>query len=196
MQLIAALALLAAQQIYGPYQHGPHDFAPVVAVAPHGMLMAWSEIEPGARVASIHVALLNHPDWVRSGRIRETGFNARAPAVVADGDDFLIIWSTPRGLKAQRIEDGELRQQPSIHPDRLTFDASISAAGSLVVFDSDADVFGTVIGGDGFGPVVPIAAGDDFDAQARVLRVGEQRYLVTWIRNGAWIAAQFVETER
>lgn len=351
MHLIAALTLLAAQQVYGPFQHGPREFAPVVAAAPHGMLLAWSEIEPGARTASIHVALLNHDaerigpvhrlapttknvhatapviatnhdtffvawlerdrfslaardaagvlldgngaplrgtesfgpivagtpsvvwtgvdyrvygaaswsvspqghanimhfgvasqrvpfatpdangwvdwsndgptprpcitlcggiltsppsynldfavisrDWIRSGRIRETGFNGQPPAVVPDGDDLLIVWSTPRGLKAQRVDDGEVRQQPFTHPDRRTFDASLSAAGSLVVFDSDSDVFGTVVGRDGFGPVFPIAAGDDFHAQARVTRVGEHRYLVTWIRNGSHIAAQFVET--
>ncbi len=351
MNTLAALALLAAQQIYGPFEPGPRDRAPAVAAAPHGLLMAWSEIEPGARVASIHTALFDHdarrigpvhklastranvhattpaiatdgekffvawlerdrhgltarevagvltdgtgmplrgtesfgaavagapslvwfgleyrlfgeknfsispagdvkivnfgvtpqrvpfatpdangwidwsteppgrpcisfcggilptpaasiiefavvtPDWIRSGRIRETGFHlGAAPVVEAAENDLLVVWGTPQGLKAQRIDDGETARTFTLADPRAR-DAALSMAGSLVVFDSGFDIYGTNVTGDAFGPIFPISTGEEFDQHPRVRRVGEHRYLVTWLRDNATIHAQFVETE-
>ena len=351
MHAIAVLALLAAQHIYGPFEAGPRDRAPVVAAAPHGLLIAWSEIESGARVASIHTALFNHDaqrigpvhklastranvhattpaivtdgekffvawlerdrhghiarevagvltdgtgsplrgtesfgaavagapslvwfgleyrlfgeknysispagdvkivnfgvtpqrvpfatpdangwidwstepagrpcisfcggilpsppashfdfaivtrDWIRSGRIRETGYHVgTAPVVEATENDLFVVWSTPHGLKAQRIDDGHAARSFTLADPRAR-DAALSMAGSLVVFDSGFDIFGTIVTGDSFGSIFPISTGEELDSQPRVVRVGEHRYLVTWLRNGAHIAAQFVATE-
>lgn len=96
MNVLAAITLLAAQQIYGPFQPAPRDRAPAVAAAPHGIVLAWSEIEPGARVASIHTALFDH-EAQRIGPVHKlastrANVHATSPTIATDGENFLVAW--------------------------------------------------------------------------------------------------------
>lgn len=367
MRVTSALLLLFAvsaggqtvdpnETTYGPFKPGPRDRAAAVAVAPHGMLMAWSEIEPGSRVATMHTALFdfdaklagpihtlpatrpnvhattpaiatdgsrffvawlergrfselaenvagvlvdgngtplrgtesfgeavagapslvwngvdyrlfgaaNHSistdgeiavvsygvapqrvpfaspygngwidwsnergrpqcftwcggmpvspnlylldyaivthDWIRTGRIRDTGhLGFGPPAIEPAGDDLLVVWSTPAGLKAQWIIDGEPARSFTANDPKLS-GASISMAGSLIVFDFGFDIYGVTVNGDSFGDIFPISAGDHFDSQPRVHRLGQRRYLVTYVRDGEGpevsIVNRFVELEQ
>ena len=123
-------------------------------------------------------------DWIKSGRIRETGhLGFGPPAVEPIEDDLLLVWSTPAGLKAQRILDGEPAQTfIKNHPTLAA--ATFTMAGSLIVFDNGYDVFGVTVNGDAFGEIFPISTGEPFDSQPKVYRLGDKRYLVTYVRDG------------
>lgn len=103
MRVIAALALFVctaagaqtAEVVYGPFEPGPRDRA-AVAVAAHGMLVAWSEIDPGRRVATIHTALHDF-DARRIGPIHtipstRANVHASTPAIATDGSRFFVAW--------------------------------------------------------------------------------------------------------
>ena len=329
LTLLCFAFTINADQIHGPFEPGPVDRAAAIAVAPHGMLMAWSEIDPGATVAVIHTALLdfdarrvgpihrlpthgqrmhatrpaiatdgtnffvawverdrygdtprvvaglltdgagkplqqpswlgdpvrgapslvwngleyrlyssntyristagevslyewgevsqrlpfanpmangwldwsNEPgrlfvapvyilDWaiisrnfIRSGQIRERGYNGFAAAVAVDGDDLLFVWGGPRGLKAARVIDGETGRIFERDDPRAVL-ATPALAGSLVVFDQLGDIYGAFIDGDAIGETFPISEGEEWDSAPRVYITGEGRYLVTFVREG------------
>ena len=135
-------------------------------------------------------------EWIRSGRIREIGQPpAVAPVVDASENDLLAIWTNSQGLKAQRIVDGEPGPSFTLPDPRARDAAALSMAGALVVFESGFDLYGTTVTADAFGPIFPISTGEAFDQLPNVRRVGEHRYLVTWLRDNAAIHAQFVETD-
>lgn len=120
-------------------------------------------------------------DWIRTGTHRETNYEAVAPVVVAHDDDLLVVWGSPIGLRALRIEDGEEKNTFGLTEEKnvLPFISE-----SLVVFEREFSIYGTVITGDQFGPVFPISDGEEFDTTPRAYLVGENRYLVTFAREG------------
>lgn len=93
---------LAAQTVdpneltYGPFAPGPRDASFAVAVAPHGMLLAWSEADPATGLASIHTGLLSH-DARLIGPIHtiapmNASRAATTPAVATNGESFFVAW--------------------------------------------------------------------------------------------------------
>jgi hypothetical protein len=120
-------------------------------------------------------------DWIRTGRQQEIGYTSRAPAIIATGDDLLVIWSTDGGLKAMRIVDGELSTTFRLEH-YLAARSAPAMAGSLVVFAQNGDIFGSVINGDTFGAPFEISTGESADDLPRVFQVSANRYLVTYVR--------------
>ena len=139
------------------------------------------------------------PEYIRTGRLTESGYTSRAPVVTAEEDDLLVVWGTTQGLKAARIENGETVRTFQLVDGRAA-DASPSLAGSLVVFDLLGDVFGVVIDGDTFGQVFTIADGGEWNSSPRVHIAGPGRYLVTYLREGdgpyTYLVGRFVILER
>jgi hypothetical protein len=138
------------------------------------------------------------PDWIRTGSHRELDYEAFAPAVAARDNDLVIAWSTPKGLSAIRVEDGVETAHFVLNDDRAK-EITPSIAESLLVFHKDADVFGTVIRGIRFGPVFPISRSHEWDWLPRAYLAGENRYLVTWVREGegpdVYLTGRFVTIE-
>ena len=120
-------------------------------------------------------------EWIRTGSIRETGYNAGTPTVTADGSEILAVWSTPHGLTAARVIDGRDVERFADGDDRGS-EVTPRMAGSLVVFDRYGVIYGTTIEGNEFGPLFPIAEGDVLLSDAGVYAVGNGRYLVTYVR--------------
>lgn len=338
MKRLALLALLLSASLgaqtvdsneltYGPFAPGPRDASFSVAVAPHGMLLAWSEADPDTGLASIHTGLLNHeaqligsihtiapananrsattpvvatngesffvawverdaytyaphgvagvltdasgrpveasrgmgppprpnaapalvwdgigyrvhdatrrvpfatpeangwvdwsddcvwcrfhsaryqldwtvitPEWIRTGSTFDFDYASPAPAVTATGNDLLIVWSTNSGLKAFRVIDGRADDAFFLHS-RDAAGSAPSMAGSLVVFAQGGDVFGSIVTGDTFGAPFPISTGPELDKLPRVYAVGDNRYLVTYIRethpSAVSLVGRFVNT--
>lgn len=120
-------------------------------------------------------------DWIRRGHVEFSGYAGTTPAVLAEGNDLLIVWTTGDGLAAQRVIDGNEGPAFEIqHP--VTSRVSPAIAGSLVVFTDGGDIYGSIVTGDAFGPPFPISTGTDWDTLPRVFQVGPARYLVTYVR--------------
>lgn len=112
---VAAQTVEPAEQVYGPFVPGPRDPSFSVAVAPHGMLLAWSEVDPGTGLAVIHTALLDL-DARAVAPIRKIApfrgsYPATNPQVVTNGDTFFLTWLErdrynykPRGISGVTLD--------------------------------------------------------------------------------------------
>lgn len=141
--------------------------------------------------------ILSHK-WLRSGRFTDTGYTGVAPAVAADGHDLLIVWTTPKGLSGLRVTDGvEGKQFKAGYP--INPETSPAISGSLVVYENDGDIYGSMVEGDTFGEPFPISTGRDRDTLPKVYGFGNGRYLVAYVREhfASWVSlvGRFVTTE-
>lgn len=161
MRVIAALALCACtaagaqtvvtpEVVYGPFEPGPRARAAVaVAVAGHGMLAAWSEIDPGSRVATIHTALLDF-DARRIGPVHtlpstQANVHASTPVVATDGSQFFVAWhERDRHATVPRDVAGVLADGTGM-PLRGSegFGAAVTGTPSLIWNGLDYRLFGT-----------------------------------------------------
>jgi hypothetical protein len=100
--LLFAAATAGAQLVdereltYGPFEPGPRDRSFTVAAAPHGMLLAWSELDPETKLASIRTGLLDF-DAQLTGPIHTIptavpSLHATTPAVATNGTSFFVAW--------------------------------------------------------------------------------------------------------
>lgn len=108
MKRFAALTLLLAttafgQQVseteltYGPFASGPRDRSIAAAVAPHGILLAWSEVDPETQQASIRTHLVNL-DGLPIGPVNtlptaRANHQATGPVIATDGETFFVVWT-------------------------------------------------------------------------------------------------------
>lgn len=96
MGTAAVIALLAAQLSYGPFVSGPRDHSFAVSVAPHGMLVAWSEIPENETYAAIHVGLIDFDGQlispIRTLAPFATEVHVTSPQIATDGERFFVIW--------------------------------------------------------------------------------------------------------
>lgn len=121
----------------------------------------------------------------RYGSMWLRGYTSAAPAVVAEGKDLLIVWSTNRGLAGLRFHDGNRLGDPFTMKNDLAEKTAPAMAGSLVVFARDGNVYGTVVDDKSFGPPFPISADGEWDTLPRVHLVGKDLYFVTYVREHA-----------
>lgn len=118
------------------------------------------------------------PEWITTGERQETFYPSDKPAVAANGEDLLIVWRAMPGLRAMRIDDGVA--QPYVDfPNRRIYGLP-SAAGSLVVYEQDGDVFGVRVFHDGFGTPFLIAKTESAHGAPRVFAAGPDRFLVVY----------------
>jgi hypothetical protein len=137
-----------SELIYGPFEPGPRDRA-AVAVAAHGMLVAWSEIDPGSRVATIHTALHDF-DARRIGPVHSlpstrANVHAYTPAIATDGSRFFVAWlerdrhaTTPRDVAGALVDGSGMPLRGS-----EGFGAAVAGARSLIWNGLDYRLFGT-----------------------------------------------------
>lgn len=114
-----------------------------------------------------------------------SGYTSAAPAVVAEGKDLLIVWSTSRGLAGLRFHDGRKLGDPFTLKNVLAERTAPAMAGPLVVFAKDGNVYGSLVGEKSFGQPFPISADGEWDTLPRVYHVGTDRFLVTYVREHA-----------
>jgi hypothetical protein len=151
--IAAALALFVciearAEVVYGPFEPGPRDRA-AVAVAAHGMLVAWSEIDPGSRVATIHTALHDF-DARRIGPVHtlpstRANVHASTPSIATDGSRFFVAWlerdrhaTTPRDVAGALVDGNGMPLRGS-----EGFGAAVAGAPSLIWNGLEYRLFGT-----------------------------------------------------
>lgn len=137
-----------AEVIYGPFEPGPRDRA-AVAVAAHGMLVAWSEIDPGSRVATIHTALHDF-DARRIGPVHtlpstRANVHASTPAIATDGNRFFVAWlerdrhaTAPQDVAGTLVDGNGMPLRGS-----EGFGAAMAGAPSLIWNGIDYRLFGT-----------------------------------------------------
>jgi hypothetical protein len=135
---------------------------------------------------------------IHTGGVAEGFYNAGKPAILASGDDLLIIWSDTKSLKALPIIDG--RMGPFFRSEESGVAVEPSAAEKLVVFESGGDIWGVpIVDGRQFGKLFRISRAKERETAPRVYLVGPNRYLVTWVVNrdrlGTRLAGQFVTIE-
>ena len=81
---------------YGPFASSPRDPSLAIAVAKHGLLLAWAEVDPGALQPEIRTALLSFEAQL-TGPINTVpsyfeDHHASGPAIATDGDRFFVAW--------------------------------------------------------------------------------------------------------
>ena len=81
---------------YGPFASFPRDPSLAIAVAKHGLLLGWPEVDPGALRPEIRTALLSF-DAQLTGPINTVpsyfeDHHASGPAIATDGDRFFVAW--------------------------------------------------------------------------------------------------------
>lgn len=128
----------------------------------------------------LHWSVISH-DWIRSGKFQARGYLAAGPAVTAQEDDLLLVWSSPSGLEALRIVDGFAGTTFSL-PNPIAADVTPAMAGSLVVFEKKNDIYGSIVDGDRFIQPFVITDTEEHEGSPRVYQIGERRYLVTYTR--------------
>jgi hypothetical protein len=118
------------------------------------------------------------PEWITTGERQDSMYPGDKPAVAADGEDVLIVWPAIGGLRSLRIEDGV----PQPHVDFLNrrIYGLPSAAGSLVVYEQDGDVYGVRAFKDQFGTPFLIAKTGSAHGGPRVYAASLNRYLVVY----------------
>lgn len=81
---------------YGPIEGGPRDPSFSITVANHGLLLAWSEVDPETRLSSIRVGILDFNAQlvgeIRTIPARVANVHATTPVVATDGTNFLVVW--------------------------------------------------------------------------------------------------------
>ncbi len=81
---------------YGPIEGGPRDPSFSITVANHGLLLAWSEVDPETRLSAIRVGLLDFNAQlvgeIRTIPARIDNVHATTPVVATDGTNFLLVW--------------------------------------------------------------------------------------------------------
>lgn len=106
MRVLALLLLLAAplgaqvvdenELTYGPLEGGPRDPSFSITVANHGLLLAWSEVDPETRLSSIRVGILDFNAQlvgeIRTIPARIDNVHGTTPVVASDGTNFLLVW--------------------------------------------------------------------------------------------------------
>lgn len=94
--LLAATASAQDDLSYGPFRPAPRDHSFAVGVAPHGLLVAWSEIDPGSDFGTIHTGLFDFDGKlvspVHTLLPSSAGSHATTPAVATDGERFFVAW--------------------------------------------------------------------------------------------------------
>jgi hypothetical protein len=121
----------------------------------------------------------------RTGSLTQWGYTGGAPAVVADGKNLLIVWSTERGLAGQRLSARSREGDPFNLRSTLAARSTVAMAGTLAVFESGGNIYGTVVAEESFGTPFPISADGEWDTRPGIQLVGKDRYLVTYIREHA-----------
>lgn len=90
MGMATVLALLIT------FTPGPRDHSHAVAVAPHGMLLAWSAVDPVTAHSVIHVALLDHDAQflspIRTLAPIYLDAHSTTPVIATDGHRFFVAW--------------------------------------------------------------------------------------------------------
>ncbi|HEX2833601.1 MAG TPA: hypothetical protein VHW00_11330 [Thermoanaerobaculia bacterium] len=110
---VAALVLLLAtvtaraqwvsptEQVYGPYTPSALGSQPALAASGHGVLLAWSEIDPADKLTYIHTGLLDFNARLITPITKLPQFAAKgiawAPNVATDGEGFFVAWNEPVG---------------------------------------------------------------------------------------------------
>lgn len=134
-KLLVALLLTvsaAAQTVdpneisFGPFIPGPRDPSIGLAGAPHGILLAYSELDPATNVSVIRTVLLNH-DGRQIGEVNtlapvRANWPATSPNVVTDGTTFFVGWIerdpynyTPRSSSGVRTDPRGKPAEPTRH---------------------------------------------------------------------------------
>jgi hypothetical protein len=121
---VAAQTVEPTEHVYGPFVPGPRDPSFSVAVTPHGMLLAWSEVDPETGLSVIHTGLLDL-DAQLVAPIRKIvpflgSYAATNPQTVTNGDTFFLTWLErdrynygPRGVSGVILDAAGARTSQS-----------------------------------------------------------------------------------
>lgn len=115
------------------------------------------------------------------GRVMES-YVGKIPSAGGGGDQYLMVWESPRGLSATRVRNGEtgsiMRLDGEIEQDtraQVAFDGTHY----LIVFENNGDVFGALVGATNFiEKPFPIAVSVRAEQRPGVVAVAPGHFLV------------------
>lgn len=219
MKCFAAFTLLLAtaafgQQVsenelsYGPFTSGPRDRSIAAAVAPHGILIAWSEADPDTQRASIRTALFDL-DGQLIGAVNpiptaRANHQATGPVLATDGETFFLVWTerdpysyTPRllagvktngvGKPIEAVQQMGAPRKPALVWDGVSYKLH-DDRGHRVPF-ANPDANGWIDWSPGVKPVHAYPWGS---RPGRPFSVHWAIVTADWIRSGTWSATTHI----